>query len=409
MVRKVAMIATCRVGLLVVAKIHFIKALIEAIEPTDKIQTFTDDQTRGFTLIVTPKGAKTFYLTRKYNDRVERNKLGRFPETSIVIARERAAKLHLQYDGGINAAEAKRKERAELTLDEFFEVYYREHSLLHNRRPDVVKDHYRWYVAPLFGRTRLSKILRTDVAQHHRDIGRSGRERTANKMASQLRAIFNKAIAWEYFDGPNPAQHIDRFREYSRDRFLSKSELDRFHQGLRKEDVLYRDFFMLLLYTGARKSEMLNMCWRDVQLEDEVWRIPDTKNGEPRRVVLAGPSIAILQRRIEQRHVNDRWVFPSAIKPSQHVVEVKRAWERVLNRAGIENLRIHDLRRTHASWMLEGGADMVIIGKALGHKDIASTLVYARLNLDPVRRHVEKTARRLSPSPELVKLDSRSR
>ena len=90
------------------------------------------------------------------------------------------------------------------------------------------------------------------------------------------------------------------------------------------------------------------------------------------------------------------WVFPGRVQ-GRPFAEPKRAWERILERADIEDLRIHDLRRTHGSWMLEGGADLMVIGKALGHKDISSTLVYARLDLDPVRKAVEKTARALSP------------
>ena len=360
------------------AKVHFTKAVIEAITPTDRNQTFTDDQTRGFTLIVTPNGVKTFYFTRKFKGRVERKLLGRFPEMTIVIARERAAQLHVQYDAGINVAEAVRRERKELTLDAFFELYYRDHSLLRNRRPEVVRYHYERYLAPIWGRSRLSQIKRADVRENHRRIGRNGTMRTANKVVGLLRAIFNKALAWEYFDAVNPAQYIERFPEQSRDRFLEASELARWHAGLAQEAIIYQDFFCLLLYTGARKSELLSMRWGDVSIEDQRWRIPDSKTGEPRRVMLAKPALAILRRRFDERHFKDTWVFPGRKSPEKHLVEVKRAWDRVLTRAGIENLRIHDLRRTHGSWMLEGGADVVTIGSVLGHKDVASTLVYAR-------------------------------
>jgi integrase len=109
--------------------------------------------------------------------------------------------------------------------------------------------------------------------------------------------------------------------------------------------------------------------------------------------------LAILEQRKAVRDAeqpNAGWVFPGRVH-GQPLAEPKRAWERVLDRAGIDDLRIHDLRRTHASWMLAGGADLTIIGKALGHKDHGSTLVYARLDLDPIRKHVESTVDALAP------------
>jgi integrase len=382
------------------AKIHFTKALIEALEPTGKLQSFTDDQTRGLTLKITPAGVKTFYLVKKFKGRVESTKLGRFPETTLAMARDRIAKLKQQYDGGINPAEERRQQRRELTLDAFFEVYHRDHCRAHNRRPGYARYTYEHYVGPTLGRKKLSEIQRADVIELHAKLGRSGRPRTANKAQGLLRAILNKALAWEYLKGENPAHHVQRFREVSRDRFMSKVEVARFHDALAKEpDATIRDFFLVLLYTGTRKSEALRMAWRDLDLVDGIWRIPDTKSGEPRRVVLAAPTLAILEQRKAVRDAeqpNAGWVFPGRVH-GQPLAEPKRAWERVLDRAGIDDLRIHDLRRTHASWMLAGGADLTIIGKALGHKDHGSTLVYARLDLDPIRKHVESTVDALAP------------
>ncbi len=427
------------------AKIHLTDKLIKALPPKDKTASYTDTKTRGLTLLVTPAGAKTFYLIRKVDGAVERTKLGRYPDTSLGAARRRASSYNVQYDAGINPNEEKRRKRAELSLDAFFEVYYREHCLIHNKRPETTRYTYEHYVKPALGRKKLSDIRRSDVQSMHAALGRSGRLRTANKAQGCVRAILNRAIAWEYLRGDNPAEHIRRFQETSRDRFLSKAELERFHLALAEEPELTRDFFLMLLYTGARKGEVLSMTWADVDLDSETWRIPDPKNREPRRVVLAGPAMVILRRREAARRDSedpgvspgraasgfpraprpgltrggpgDRrpdspgpspWVFPGRVrgKPLQ---EPKRAWERVLDRAGIEDLRVHDLRRTHASWMLAGGADLPTIAKALGHRDFHSTLVYARLDLDPVRKAVEATARALSPEPKLVSVGGRSK
>lgn len=383
------------------AKLHFTKKRIEGIAPTAKLQSFTDDQTRGLTLKITPRGAKTFYYVRKFRGRTESTKVGRFPETTLAAARSRIARMASQYDAGVSPAQERRRERSELTLDAFFEIYFRDHCLAHNKSPDYARYHYEQYIAKALGQRRLSELRRADVAELHRELGRSGRERTANKVQGLLRAILNKPIAWEYLDAANPAQHIQRYREVDRDRFLSAEELSRFHTSLANETDTVRDFFLILLFTGARKQEGLRMRWDAIDLGEGLWRIADTKNREPRCVVLATPSLEILSRRNENRAPHEPWVFPGRT-PGRHLVEPKRAWERVLDRAGIDDLRIHDLRRTHGSWMLSSGADLTTIGKALGHKDHASTLIYARLDLDPVRRAVEDAARRLNEGSKIL-------
>lgn len=383
------------------AKVHLTDKLVKALPPKDKTASYTDDVARGLTLLITPNAAKTFYHIRKYERRVERTKLGRYPDTSLGAARRRAGRLNVQYDAGLNPSEEKRRKRSELTLDAFFEVYYREHCEIHNKRPEVTRYTYEHYVKPALGKRKLSDIRRDNVKRLHTELGRSGRLRTANKAQGCIRAILNKAIAWEYLQGDNPAQHVQRFREASRDRFMSQAELERFHVALAAEDELIRDFFLLLLYTGARKGEMLNMRWMDIDLDSETWRIPEPKNQEPHRVVLAGLAMVILTRRDEARDPEVPRVFPGRV-PGKPFQEPKRAWARILDRAGIDDLRVHDLRRTHGSWMLAGGADLPTIAKALGHRDFHSTLVYARLDLDPVRKAVERTTRALGPKPRLV-------
>jgi integrase len=383
------------------AKVLLTDKFVKAIPPMEKTAAYTDTKTRGLTLLVTPGGAKTFYLTRKFDGKVERPKLGRYPDTKLAAARRKAGQLNALFDAGTNPEEEKRRKRTELTLDAFFEVYYRDHCQLHNKDPKVTRYTYEQYVKPALGKKKLSMIRREDVKRMHMDLGRSGRLRTANKAQGCVRAILNKAIAWEYLRGGNPAQHIERFREQARDRFLSKAELERFHEALGEEGELIRDIFLLLLYTGARKSEVLRMQWSEVDLDSEVWRIPEPKNHEPRRVVLAGPALVILKRRDLEASPGVPWVFPGGA-PGKPVQELKRPWDRILNRAGIDDLRIHDLRRTHASWMLAGGADLPTIAKALGHRDFHSTLVYARLDLDPVRKAVERTVQNLAPKLKLV-------
>ena len=148
-----------------------------------------------------------------------------------------------------------------------------------------------------------------------------------------------------------------------------------------------RDYFLLALLTGARRANVLAMRWAEVNLAEGLWRIPRTKNGDPQNVTLSPEAVTILQIRKKTAEEDAEFVFPGT-GASGHLVEPKKGWARVLERADITDLRIHDLRRTLGSWQAKTGASLTIIGKSLNHKNMATTAIYARLDLDPVRQSV---------------------
>ncbi len=157
-----------------------------------------------------------------------------------------------------------------------------------------------------------------------------------------------------------------------------------------------RDYFLMLLLTGARKTSVLSMRWAEIDFEGATWRIPKTKNGSPQVVHLSAEAVMVLKARREERdgkaqatgEAASEFVFPGEGKTG-HYAEPKRAWAGILSRAGVDDLRIHDLRRTLGSWQAKTGASLAIIGKSLGHKSQQSTAIYARLDLDPVRQSVD--------------------
>src|SRR5262249_48005538 len=158
----------------------------------------------------------------------------------------------------------------------------------------------------------------------------------------------------------------------------------RFFAALELEDQIFQDFFLLLLLTGARRGNLQSLRFEQISFEQSTIRFPETKNGQPLTVHLATEAIEILRRRQSETSGNP-WVFPGGRKnPRGHLNSPKGAWARVLAAAGLEDLRMHDLRRTLGSWSASTGASLPIIGKALGHKNVATTQVYARLSLNPV-------------------------
>ena len=221
--------------------------------------------------------------------------------------------------------------------------------------------------------------------------------------------MFNKAInEWRIWKGENPAHGITKFPEQSRERFLQSDELPKFFQAVaQEENKTIRDYVLMSLLTGARRSNVLAMRWADINFERMEWRIPMTKNGEPQTITLSSEAIEVLHNR--KPLDGAEYVFTGNGK-SGHLEEPKKGWKRILERAGIDNLRIHDLRRTLGSWQAKTGASLAIIGKSLNHKNQNTTAIYARLDLDPVRDSVNKAtsammkAAGLKESNKVVKL-----
>jgi integrase len=235
---------------------------------------------------------------------------------------------------------------------------------------------------------KSSTITKQEIQLLHERIRDENGLYQANRILERISSIFNRAIEWGW-QGENPAQGIRKFREKSRDRFLQPDELPRFFSALEEEEnTTARDYIMLSLLTGARKSNVLAMRWEDIFFERAEWKIPETKNGDSLTLPLSQNAVEILERRRQDTH--SQWVFPADASKSGHFSDPKRAWQRVLTRAGIKDLRIHDLRRSLGSWQASTGASGFVIGKSLGHKSQQATQIYARLNLDPVRDSIEK-------------------
>ena len=180
----------------------------------------------------------------------------------------------------------------------------------------------------------------------HTRVGKSNGPYLANRLLDLLGAMYNKARDIGY-TGDNPAKGIKKFKEEKRDRFLQGDELPAFFKALASEpNDLLRDFFLVALLTGARRANVQAMRWDDLDLDRGSWRIPgsEAKAGETIVLPLVAPALAILAARYKARKPSP-WVFPSW-GATGHLVEPKGAWKRICKKAGLVDVRIHDLRRS---------------------------------------------------------------
>jgi integrase len=371
-------------------EIAFTQRSIAALQPPARGREYHYDKgCKGMAVCVMASGIKTYYLMKRVHGRYQRIRLGPFPDLSVEQARKLAAKAIADIADGKNPNEMRRSARNQKTLGELWEKYRDEHAKLHKKTWE--RDERRWgRDLAKWTTRRLPTISRSEVQTLFKEIAEKHGPYAANQTLELLRHLYVKAATLIDFDGPNPCDGIKRFRKKERDRFLSADELKRFLTAIESEGhPTTRDALKTCLFTGARRSNVFGMRWADLNLQTATWRIPGdvSKNKEPMIVHLPPPALEILERRKAAADPKAEWVFPSW-SSTGHLVEPKFAWKKILAAAGLEDLRVHDLRRTLGSWQAAGGASLLVIGKSLGHTNPSATKIYARLAIDPVRASV---------------------
>lgn len=365
----------------------FSKSRVTALPiPESGRKYYYDEKTPGLAVCVTASGNKTFYIYRKIDGRPVRLKLEKFPEMSVEKAQKQAKQILGRMADGWNPQAAKQARRNAPTLADLFK-HWLAHAKQHKKT--WAEDERKWkkHFGTLKNR-RLSDLTVADVAKWHSSLGEKNGPYLANRARSLLSALYTKAHELG-FDGPNPCQHVKPFKESSRERFLQVDEMRPFFAALATEPPVWRDFWLMALFTGARRGNVASMAWKDLALEQGVWLLPgdQMKNGQPQAIVLPPPAVQLLEERAKER--TGPWVFPSMRTPEQPIQDPRKSWKRVTEAAGLEDLRPHDLRRTLGSWQAIAGASLQVIGASLGHKDLKATAVYSRLQLDPVRASVD--------------------
>lgn len=353
---------------------------------------YDSGSTDGLMLIVTYGGTKTYYHYMFFNKRPVRTKIGRSSQIKLAVARARAHTMAENATKGIDPGEKRRENLHDITFKQFYETVYRpEYSIVYKKPRSVVNDDsiFTHHLKDFHNRMMLG-IKPVEIAKLHNNTKQTHSPYTANRVLSLIKHIYVIAAKHGYMNGhANPAADITKFKEQTRDRFLHSDELQRLFAALETEqNEVFKNYILISLYSGQRRSSILSLRWSQVDLVNGFIYLPDTKNGEPMQVPMTN-QLRELFKKINHNKNSD-WVLPSVRSKSGHLEDPKRPWHELLRRAGIKNLRLHDLRRTMGSYQAISGASLHIIGKSLGHKSASATQVYARLTADPVRNAMQK-------------------
>jgi integrase len=343
----------------------------------DKHQcVYWDEALESFGLRVYPTGRRVYVCAYRVNSRKRLARLGRADAVSLDHARKKAmtylAKAANQEDPQSNI-DAHRQLK---TIDELCEAYIEGHA---KKKKKTWKDDQsylkRYVLSKLSGRLAVS-LVTADMEAIHSQLGVE-HPYGANDVLKVVRRMFNwgKVAGLVPRDHPNIVAGIVRFPERARKRFITTVEMPRFLQALEREDNDYaRHGIWLLLLMGLRSKELLKAQWDDIDWDMGTLFIGLTKNGEP---LLAPISDAAMERlKIIPRTSDNPYIICGKLR-RQYLRSLGDPLRRTLKRAGLVNLRIHDLRRTVGSWLAQDGQSLHLIGDVLNHRDPKTTAGYA--------------------------------
>jgi len=365
------------------ARLKFTEEILRSLPAHASTRYVYDTVAPHLAVRIAPSGVRTFVVVKKVHGKSQRVTLGRFPGLRLDEARQATRGLVGELALGKNPIAARKEARARKTcLNDIWPAY-----LVHLERQNRTwaRDKERWekHVGPALGRKAFLDITRADCQALIDRVGAT-HAIAANRIAAFLSALFSFAVR-SGRTNTNPAKELTRFKETARARILQSHELPALLDEIDAEPEPWASVFKMLLYTGARRGSVAGMRWSDIDLNAALWTIPAdaAKNKTATPVPLTAPAVALLQQRLSQR-AGEQWVFPSPTG-SSHLIGLPKVWARILRRASITNLRIHDIRRSVGTALARTGASPHVIAKGLGHRSIASAKAYVQLTGEDAR------------------------
>ena len=380
---------------------------------------FWDDDPVGLGVRVYPSGRKAFIVSYRNASGVKRlATLGDFGTLTLDEARRRARKLLVAVEDKTDPVTEKRRQRLEArtgTVETMFRTYVEARTRDPHRpmkRPKAVLWYGTKFVFSRFGSRPWRDVRRSEVREWHAGVAKPY---NANRALQALRAAFYWRL-WQEDDAPgdrrresdtrNPCAGIDLRPETTRQVRLELADLPKLDKAISSEtdDPYLRAYFRFVIATGCRRGEALGLRWADVELPDDddaagSATLRETKGGTDHTIALSG--YAAKQLRALKRIKDNPFVFVGRVHGT-HLQEPSKAWHRIRKAAGLEHLRIHDLRRSFGSWLGDAGFTSKQIGTALGHRSDITSRVYMALGDQSKRSAVEAVERLMQGKPAKI-------
>ena len=406
-------------------RIKLTKRSVESLTPAAAPVVWYDDKLAGFGVRVMPSGRRFYFV--QYRNKHRRSRwftIGQHGKITADAARTMAQRIlqTVAVDGRDPSGE-REAFRAAPTVNDLLDRYIAEHVEQRNRPTTgaAFKSIIERDIRPELGRLKVASVTRHDMHRFH--VARADTPRQANLILAVCSKAFNLAELWEMrAEGTNPCSKIERYPENHRERFLSAEELARLGDTLRQAETvglrwrigpdsthptkpedrrtLYRRAttaaIELLLFTGCRLSEVLNLRWEHVDFNAGTIALPETKSGRPQVVVMNAQARQVLKE-LEAAKASE-FVLPSPFD-TRHAFSkagIEAAWTKIRTAAGLADVRLHDLRHTVGTYAGQSGANAFLVRDLLRHKNLAMTARYVNRADDPVRTLSDQVGERIA-------------
>ena len=359
------------------------KRSVDAVKADGADTVYWDGELTGFGLRVRRSGRKSYVVQTRIAGKLCWFTIGPHGPLNPDQARARALEILACAKKGIDPRDADARREAEPSMADLGRRFLEEYVPVHCK-PSTREEYRRsvkLFIDPVIGELRVPEVQRKDIAALHH--GLRDKPYQANRTLGVLSKMFSLAEVWGWRpDVSNPCRHVKRYKEHKRERFLSPEETEQLGQVLREAEEEMPSAvaaFRLLLLTGCRMSEIRDLRWEYVK--NDCIELPDAKTGG--RVVPLGPEARAVLSAIP-RDEDNPWVIAGRL-PGSHLTDLQRPWRRIRKQAGLEGVRIHDLRHSFASRALALGESLTMIGKLLGHTQVQTTARYAHLARDSIQ------------------------
>lgn len=344
-------------------------------------QEYSDTLVSGLKVLVGKSGNKKFLFRYTLRQRKCSVALGGFGALTVDEARVIANKYKALVAQGRDPKQEREEFKNRITFADFVSGHYLPHAKSYKRSVNADESKFKLYLIPKFGDEPLADMTTQAIQGYHNHLRVTLSPATANRHLVLLHRIFSLAIQWGYCE-KNPASGINKFQENNKhQRFLSNDEIRQLFNAADADGNVYAAAYIkILLLTGVRRSEGLGMKWEHLQLTGpkQLWYIPHTKTGKSRYVILNPMALHILESL--PKVAGNPYVFPGKVE-GQPIHNPIKAFKRIIDRAGIEqSFRLHDLRHTHASLIINNGGTLYDVQAALAHANSSISERYAHLS-----------------------------
>ena len=367
-------------------RIALTKAAMESIKSTrhSRKTVYLDADIRGLMLEYRPTGMGTWYFrVKSEHKKIKMIRLGVLAEMDVLEAKARAYELQkfVEHGGVLKDMDTHTGKR--LTFGAFIEKHYLPHAKARKRSWQTEVGILRRHILPMFSAAKLEAITRFALSRWLEGLHDKGLSpATCNRALFLVKYVFNCARRWGFI-AESPARDVQALPEKEfRERYLSEEEARRLLNALDTEkDRQAAHVVKLLLFTGARKSEILAARWENIDMKRRILTVPLSKSGKARHIPLSDAALQVLA---EIPHKSE-WLLPSN-RTDSHIGTIYDAWDRVRERAGLKDVRLHDLRHSFASFLVNSGCSLYEVQKILGHQNPKVTTRYAHLAQDSLLR-----------------------